>query len=75
MLMIGERLRTIRESKNLSQGDIEKRTGLIRCYTSASRTATQFRQSTRSRSMRRRSKFHCISSFTMVKRRRRRSKG
>jgi transcriptional regulator with XRE-family HTH domain len=31
MLMIGERLRTIRESKNLSQGDIEKRTGLIRC--------------------------------------------
>jgi transcriptional regulator with XRE-family HTH domain len=32
--MIGERLRTIRESKNLSQGDIEKRTGLIRCYTS-----------------------------------------
>lgn len=34
MLMIGERLRRIRESKNLSQGDIEKRTGLIRCYTS-----------------------------------------
>jgi transcriptional regulator with XRE-family HTH domain len=34
MLMIGERLQTIRESKNLSQGDIEKRTGLIRCYTS-----------------------------------------
>jgi transcriptional regulator with XRE-family HTH domain len=34
MLIVGERLRTIRESKNLSQGDIEKRTGLIRCYTS-----------------------------------------
>jgi transcriptional regulator with XRE-family HTH domain len=34
MLMIGERLRTIRDSKNLSQGDIEKRTGLLRCYTS-----------------------------------------
>ena len=34
MLMIGERLRTIRESKNLSQGDIEKRTGLVRCFTS-----------------------------------------
>jgi transcriptional regulator with XRE-family HTH domain len=34
MLMIGERLRTIRESKNLSQGDIEKRTGMLRCYTS-----------------------------------------
>jgi len=34
MLMIGERLRTICESKNLSQGDIEKRTGMLRCYTS-----------------------------------------
>jgi transcriptional regulator with XRE-family HTH domain len=34
MLMIGERLRTIRESKNLSQGDVEQRTGLLRCYTS-----------------------------------------
>jgi len=34
MLMIGERLRSIRESKNLSQGDIEKRTGMLRCYTS-----------------------------------------
>ena len=34
MLMIGERLRTIRESKSLSQGDIEKRTGMLRCYTS-----------------------------------------
>ena len=34
MLMIGERLRTIRESKMLSQGDIEKRTGMVRSYTS-----------------------------------------
>ena len=34
MLMIGERLRAIRESKNLSQGDIEQRTGMLRCYTS-----------------------------------------
>jgi len=34
MLMIGERLRTIRESKNLSQGDIEQRTGMLRCCTS-----------------------------------------
>jgi transcriptional regulator with XRE-family HTH domain len=31
---IGERVRELRESKNLSQGDIEKRTGLRRCYTS-----------------------------------------
>jgi len=31
---ISERLRSIREEKNLSQGDIEKRTGLLRCYVS-----------------------------------------
>ena len=34
MLTIGDRLRTIRESKNLSQGDIEQRTGMMRSYTS-----------------------------------------
>jgi transcriptional regulator with XRE-family HTH domain len=33
-MLIGERLRDIRESKNLTQGDIEKRTGLLRCYIS-----------------------------------------
>lgn len=33
-MIIGERLRAIREHKNLSQGDIEKRTGLLRCYLS-----------------------------------------
>jgi transcriptional regulator with XRE-family HTH domain len=33
-MVIGERLRTLREEKNLSQGDIEKRTGLLRCYIS-----------------------------------------
>ncbi|MBZ5694440.1 MAG: helix-turn-helix domain-containing protein [Acidobacteriia bacterium] len=33
-MVIGERLRELRESKNLSQGDIEKRTGCLRCYTS-----------------------------------------
>jgi transcriptional regulator with XRE-family HTH domain len=31
---IGVKLRELREAKNLSQGDVEKRTGLIRCYTS-----------------------------------------
>jgi transcriptional regulator with XRE-family HTH domain len=30
----GDRLRELREQKNLSQGDIEKRTGLVRCYIS-----------------------------------------
>lgn len=33
-MMIGQRLRKLRESKKLSQGDMEKRTGLLRCYTS-----------------------------------------
>lgn len=33
-MVIGERLRQLREAKNLSQGDVEKRTGLLRCYTS-----------------------------------------
>ena len=33
-MMIGQRLRELRESKKLSQGDIEHRTGLLRCYTS-----------------------------------------
>jgi transcriptional regulator with XRE-family HTH domain len=33
-MIIGERLRLLRETKNLSQGDIEKRTGLLRCYIS-----------------------------------------
>jgi transcriptional regulator with XRE-family HTH domain len=32
--MIGERLRLLRRGKNMSQGDIEERTGLQRCYVS-----------------------------------------
>jgi transcriptional regulator with XRE-family HTH domain len=33
-MLIGEKLKQLRESKNLSQGDIEKRTGLKPAYTS-----------------------------------------
>ena len=33
-MIVGNRLRAIREMRNLSQGDIEKRTGLLRCYVS-----------------------------------------
>ena len=33
-MQIGAKLRELREAKNLSQGDIQKRTGLFRCYTS-----------------------------------------
>src|SRR5713226_8042939 len=33
-MVIADRLRALRAQKNLSQGDIEKRTGLLRCYIS-----------------------------------------
>ena len=33
-MIIGKRLRELRTEKKLSQGDIEKRTGLLRCYIS-----------------------------------------
>jgi transcriptional regulator with XRE-family HTH domain len=33
-MIIGDRLRELREEKKLSQGDVEKRTGLLRCYIS-----------------------------------------
>jgi transcriptional regulator with XRE-family HTH domain len=33
-VLIGERLRELREEKKFSQGDIEKKTGLLRCYVS-----------------------------------------
>jgi transcriptional regulator with XRE-family HTH domain len=33
-MIISDRLRQMREVKKLSQGDIEKRTGLLRCYIS-----------------------------------------
>src|SRR3979490_2977253 len=33
-MIIGDRLRAMREEKKLSQADIEKRTGLLRCYIS-----------------------------------------
>ncbi len=32
--MIGDRLRAMREGKNISQGEVENRTGLLRCYIS-----------------------------------------
>jgi transcriptional regulator with XRE-family HTH domain len=34
IVIIGDRLREIRKFKNLSQGDVEKRCGLFRCYIS-----------------------------------------
>jgi transcriptional regulator with XRE-family HTH domain len=74
MLMIGERLRTIRESKNLSQGDIERRTGLIRCYTSRVENGHTVPSIETLAKYAQHSKFRSINFFTMVKRRQRRSK-
>jgi transcriptional regulator with XRE-family HTH domain len=34
IVIIGNRLRELRENLSLSQGDIERRTGLLRCYIS-----------------------------------------
>lgn len=33
-MTIGQRFRSLREERNLTQGDINKRTGLLRCYLS-----------------------------------------
>jgi transcriptional regulator with XRE-family HTH domain len=33
-MVIGDRLRDLREQKKFSQGDVEKRSGLLRCYIS-----------------------------------------
>jgi transcriptional regulator with XRE-family HTH domain len=33
-MIVGDRLRMLREQKEFSQGEIEKRTGLLRCYIS-----------------------------------------
>jgi transcriptional regulator with XRE-family HTH domain len=33
-MIIGSRLRELRELKDMSQGDIEAKTGLLRCYIS-----------------------------------------
>ncbi|HEV2498593.1 MAG TPA: helix-turn-helix transcriptional regulator [Terriglobia bacterium] len=33
-MLIGERIKRLREQKGLSQGDIEKSSGLLRCYIS-----------------------------------------
>jgi len=34
MVLIGERLRALRRQRSLSQGDLEKASGLLRCYIS-----------------------------------------
>ena len=41
-MMIGEKLKAVRKSKNLSQGDVEHKTGLLRCYVSRCKTDTRY---------------------------------
>jgi transcriptional regulator with XRE-family HTH domain len=51
-MIIGDRLRALREEKNLSLGNIEKRTGLIRCYVSRvenNQTGSRYRRTDRYR--------------------------
>jgi len=43
-VVICDRLRALREEKKLSQGDIEKRTGLLRCYFSHVENGPRFPQ-------------------------------
>ena len=76
MLMIGERLRTIRESKRLSQGDIEKRTGMLRFLHLSRRERPHGSVSIDTLpKYARHSRFRCISFSTMVMPRQRRSRG
>ena len=46
-MIIGDRLRGMREEKKLSQGGIEKRTGLFRCYISRVENGLLFQPSKR----------------------------
>ena len=41
-MLVGDRIRGIREEKNLSQGEIKKRGGLVRTYISRIEKATRF---------------------------------
>jgi hypothetical protein len=66
MANIGDRIRGLREERDLSQGDIEKRTGLLRCYISVSKTVTRFLLSRRWRSWPERWNCQCIGCSMMA---------
>jgi len=66
-MVIGNRLKELRESKNLSQGDIEKRTGLLRCYISRAEKrsySSSYRDLERWHAL---SKSRCTACFMLVK--------
>ena len=41
-MIIGERLRALREEKNFTQGEIERRTGMLRAYVSRVEKRTHY---------------------------------
>ena len=65
---IGRRLRELRETKHLSQGDIEKKTGLLRCYTSRVENGYTVRPLTHSRNTHGPSRSLSTVSLPMAKR-------
>ena len=66
-MIIGDRLRALREEKKLSQGDIEKRAGLLRCYTSRVENGHTVPALKHLRSMPAPSKFRCTNCFMMAR--------
>jgi transcriptional regulator with XRE-family HTH domain len=66
-MVIGNRLKELRESKELSQGDIEKRTGLLRCYISRVENGHTVPAIETLEKMARRWKSRCTVCFMMVK--------
>jgi hypothetical protein len=69
-MIIADRLRELREAKKFSQGDIEKRTGLLRCCISRVENGHTVAALETCRSWREPSKCLCTSFSTMVKNRR-----
>jgi transcriptional regulator with XRE-family HTH domain len=68
-MIIGDRLRELPEQKKLSQGDIEKRTGLLRCYISRVENTHTVPAIETLEKMARHSKFPCTSSSATAKNR------
>jgi len=67
-MLIGERIREIREAKGLSQGDVEKRSGLLRVYISRVENDHLVPSSKRLRKLPAGWRFLSISCFTKEKR-------
>lgn len=66
-MVICDRLRTLREERKLSQGDIEKRTGLLRCYISRVENGHTVPTVETQRRRRGRSKCRCTGFSTTVR--------